>query len=143
MATNEIAIFAAGCFWGIQAYFDEVPGVHSTVVGYIGGHTDNPTYEKVCMHNTGHAEALQLEFDPKKISYRDLLRHFFRMHDPTQVNRQGPDVGDNYRSAIFYLTDEQKKQAEATRDTTQKNFKRQCLFFGRIFGDNLRLHKTC
>lgn len=118
--TNK-AILAAGCFWGVQAYFDQVPGVVKTVVGYTGGHTPKPTYDQVCMHNTGHAEAVQIEFDPAKISYRDLLRQFFRMHDPTQLNRQGPDVGDNYRSAIFYMTDQQKKQAELVRDMVQKD----------------------
>jgi methionine-S-sulfoxide reductase len=119
---THTAIFAAGCFWGVQAYFDEVPGVSNTVVGYIGGHTSDPTYEQVCMHTTGHAEALQLQFDPSVISYRDLVRHFFRMHDPTQVNRQGPDVGDNYRSAIFYLNDEQKQQAQEVKDASQGTF---------------------
>lgn len=117
------AIFAAGCFWGVQAYFDEVPGVSNTIVGYIGGHTDNPTYEQVCMHTTGHAEALQLEFDPEVVSYYDLVRHFFRMHDPTQVGRQGPDVGDNYRSAIFYLDDQQRKAAEEVKVMLSPQFK--------------------
>lgn len=111
----ETAIFAAGCFWGVQAYFDQVPGVVRTTVGYTGGHLANPTYEQVCSHTTGHAEATKIEFDPSIVSYQILLKHFFRMHDPTQVNRQGPDVGDNYRSAIFYLTDKQKEQAEKLR----------------------------
>jgi methionine-S-sulfoxide reductase len=119
---SQKAIFAAGCFWGVQAYFDEVPGVLKTDVGYTGGTTKDPTYEQVCMHTTGHAEALELEFDPKKITFRDLVRHFFRMHDPTQLNRQGPDVGDNYRSAIFYNDAEQKRQAEEVRGMVQKDF---------------------
>jgi len=109
---NETAIFGAGCFWGGQFYFDEVPGVLETEVGYIGGHVDNPSYELVCTHTTGHAEATKIVYDPAKISYTTLLKHFFRMHDPTQLNRQGPDVGDSYRSAIFYLDEGQKAAAQ-------------------------------
>jgi methionine-S-sulfoxide reductase len=108
----ESAIFAAGCFWGVQYYFDQVPGVVATEAGYTGGNVKAPTYEQVCTHTTGHAEAVRLTFDPEKITYKTLLAHFFRMHDPTQLNRQGPDVGDSYRTAIFYLTDEQKHAAE-------------------------------
>jgi len=106
------ATFGAGCFWGVQAYFDKLEGVEKTTVGYTGGHAENPTYEGVCSHSTGHAEAIEIEFDEKQISYKELLSHFFKIHDPTQKNRQGHDVGDNYRSAIFYHGASQKKQAE-------------------------------
>jgi len=108
----EKALFAAGCFWGVQYYFDEVPGVTKTTVGYTGGHKDNPTYWEVASRKTGHAEAILIEFDPSKVSYKTLLMQFFRMHDPTQLNRQGPDVGDEYRSAIYYFNDDQKMAAE-------------------------------
>ncbi len=108
----ETAILAAGCFWGVQYYFDQVPGVIESEVGYIGGDIENPSYIMVCYNDTHHAEAISIKFDPKKISYETLLKHFFRMHNPTQLNRQGPDVGDQYRSAIFYQNDAQKSAAE-------------------------------
>lgn len=123
MVKTQTAVLAAGCFWGVQAYFDQVSGVITTTVGYSGGHVPHPTYEQVCMHNTGYAETTKIDFDPEHISYTDILRHFFRMHDPTQVGGQGPDIGDNYRSVIFYLTDEQKKIAETVRAEQQPTFK--------------------
>jgi methionine-S-sulfoxide reductase len=118
---QQQAIFAAGCFWGVQDYFDQVPGVIETEVGYTGGHVDHPSYEAVCSHTTGHAEAVKVVYDPERVSYKTLLKHFFRMHDPTQLNRQGPDIGDNYRSAIFYSSDEDKKSAQAVIDELNKS----------------------
>lgn len=106
------AIFAAGCFWGVQAAFDAVPGVISTQVGYIGGTTPNPDYRQVCGGTTGHAEAVEVTYDTNKVSYQKLLDVFFNAHNPTTLNRQGPDIGEQYRSAVFYLTPEQKEEAE-------------------------------
>ncbi len=106
------AIFAGGCFWGMEYYFKEAKGVTSTSVGYIGGSMENPRYEQVSSHKTGHAEALEVVFDPARTTYEELARLFFEIHDPTQVNRQGPDVGSQYRSEVFYLDDEQKAVAE-------------------------------
>ncbi|HVC36620.1 MAG TPA: peptide-methionine (S)-S-oxide reductase MsrA [Candidatus Dormibacteraeota bacterium] len=121
----EQAILAAGCFWGVQFYFDQIPGVIKTTVGYTGGKTKDPNYEQVCSQTTGHAEAVKLEFDSQKVSYKTLLKHFFRMHDPTQLNRQGQDIGHNYRSAIFYLSPAQKKMAKEVLNSQQKSLDRQ------------------
>ena len=109
---TERAIFAGGCFWGVEYMLGKVDGVKSIRSGYIGGHTENPTYEQVCSHKTGHAEAVEVEFDPSKVSYETLARLFFEIHDPTQLDGQGPDLGDQYRSEIFYTTPEQKEVAE-------------------------------
>jgi len=109
---KDTAIFAGGCFWGMEYYFENKKGVISTQVGYIGGHVDNPSYEQVCMHTTGHIEALEVVFNPSEISYEDLTKLFFEIHDPTQVDRQGPDIGEQYKSAIFYRDEEQKAIAE-------------------------------
>lgn len=117
--SNEQALFGAGCFWGVQYYFDQVPGIIETTVGYSGGHTANPTYEEVCTHTTGHAEVIKIVFDPQQVSYQTLVRHFFRLHDPTQLNRQGPDIGDSYRSAAYYYSDQQKTVIERIRQEVQ------------------------
>jgi peptide-methionine (S)-S-oxide reductase len=113
MNTNlQTATLAGGCFWCLEAVYDEIKGVHSVDSGYAGGHMDNPTYRAVCNGDTGHAEVIQVHFDPNVVSYRDLLNVFFAIHDPTTLNRQGADVGTQYRSAIFYHDEEQKKIAE-------------------------------
>ncbi|HET9912994.1 MAG TPA: peptide-methionine (S)-S-oxide reductase MsrA [Anaerolineales bacterium] len=111
-ANLQTATLAGGCFWCLEAVYDELKGVHSVESGYAGGHVDNPSYREVCNGNTGHAEVVQIRFDPSVISYRDLLNVFFTIHDPTTLNRQGADIGTQYRSAVFYHDEEQKKIAE-------------------------------
>jgi peptide-methionine (S)-S-oxide reductase len=120
----EIAYFALGCFWGPERKFWQIDGVYTTAVGYQGGFTENPTYEEVCSARTGHAEAVLVVFDPAKVSYRDLLKLFWENHDPTQGMQQGNDVGTQYRSAIFYANDEQKKIAEESRDMYEAELKK-------------------
>lgn len=109
------ATFAAGCFWGVEYAFSQIPGVKATRVGFMGGHVDNPSYRRVCMGDTNHAEVVQLRYDPQQVSYETLVKFFFLSHDPTTMNRQGPDVGTQYRSTIFYYTLEQKQIAEKVK----------------------------
>jgi peptide-methionine (S)-S-oxide reductase len=113
MTESARATFGGGCFWCVEAAFEELEGVTSVTSGYAGGHVENPSYEAVCRENTGHAEVVQVEYDPGAISYEELLEVFFAVHDPTQLNRQGPDVGSQYRSIVLYHDDEQRTQAEA------------------------------
>jgi peptide-methionine (S)-S-oxide reductase len=117
----EKATFAAGCFWGVEESFRSLAGVLSTRVGYCGGQTDQPTYRDVCRGDTGHAEALEISFDPALISYQQLLEHFWNSHDPTQLNRQGPDIGSQYRSVIFYHSEEQRLAAEESADRLERS----------------------
>jgi peptide-methionine (S)-S-oxide reductase len=113
------ATFGAGCFWGVEAAFRRLDGVTATRVGYTGGQTDNPSYEQVCSHTTGHAEVVEVTYDPDRVPYEQLLAVFWAEHDPTQLNRQGPDVGDQYRTAIFLHDDEQRAAAAESRDRVQ------------------------
>ena len=116
---HKTAYFAAGCFWGVEAIFSEVDGVIQTTVGYMNGDTDNPTYEEVCYKETGHAEAVEVTYDPNTISYESLCHLFWRLHDPTTLNRQGPDVGSQYRSGVFYQSEEEQRIATAVMQQAQ------------------------
>ena len=118
---TQFATFGAGCFWGVEATFANVPGVTATSVGYTGGSAENPTYQAVCRGGTGHTEAVRVEFDPDKVSFEALLETFWACHDPTQLHRQGPDVGYQYRSAIFCEDDQQRIEAEASRDRMDRS----------------------
>src|SRR5437588_11328885 len=120
---TEKATFGAGCFWGVEEAFRKLKGVSDTAVGYAGGTKDNPTYEDVCTDQTGHAEVVHVEYDPTQVSYGQLLQTFFANHDPTTKNRQGPDVGTQYRSVVFFYTPEQKAAAEKTKDELEKSGK--------------------
>lgn len=121
MMRIEKATFGAGCFWGIESTFRQVKGVTATTVGYLGGTLKNPTYEDVCTGNTGHAEVVQVEYDPEQVSYDELLAVFWKNHNPTTLNRQGPDVGTQYRSAVFYHNDAQRQAAEASKEQLGRN----------------------
>ena len=118
----EKAIFGAGCFWGVEEYFSKIEGISKTEVGYSGGVTKNPTYESVCQGNTEHVEVLYIEFDQDIISYNNIINHFWKCHDPTTLNRQGPDIGRQYRSAIFYFSEEQRDIAEKSKLDNQEKF---------------------
>ncbi|MAV37691.1 MAG: peptide-methionine (S)-S-oxide reductase [Planctomycetaceae bacterium] len=120
----EKATFAAGCFWGVEHAFQQIPGVQSTAVGYTAGDLENPTYEQVCTDRTGHAEAVQIEYDPGQVSYDQLLDAFWQCHDPTQKNRQGPDVGTQYRTAVYYHSPQQQTTALASKESCQERYDR-------------------
>lgn len=120
---KETALFGAGCFWGVEKILQNIPGVIRTTVGYAGGETANPTYEKICTGTTGHAEVVEIEFDPDQVSYETLLDYFFRLHDPTTKNRQGNDIGSQYRSVIFYQNDRQRDLAIQKKEEIEQSGK--------------------
>ena len=120
--SNMKATFGAGCFWHVEEEFRKVKGVSRTEVGYMGGKKDHPSYEDVCSDKTGHIEVVQLDYDPKTVSYQKLLEVFWKIHDPTQINRQGPDIGTQYKSVIFYHNEEQKKTAQKSKEDEQKKY---------------------
>ena len=120
---HAIAYFAAGCFWGVEAIFQDMEGVIETTVGYMNGRTQNPSYRDICNTDTGHAEAVEVVYDPSQINYASLCRYFWRLHDPTTINRQGPDVGSQYRSGIFYHTEEEREIAQAVKIEAQRHWK--------------------
>jgi peptide-methionine (S)-S-oxide reductase len=122
--TKQTAVFAAGCFWGVEAAFRQLPGVVEAISGYTGGKTANPTYAQVCSDSTGHAEAVRVTFDPASVSYEKLLDVFWQIHDPTTLNRQGPDYGSQYRSAIFVQDEDQRQVAHRSRESEQRNHKK-------------------
>jgi len=123
MRKTDLATFAAGCFWGVEHQFRQLPGVIETTVGYTGGFTENPSYEQVCSHSTGHAEAVLIEFDPTQIQFDALLDVFWNCHSPTEWHRQGPDIGSQYRSAIFYHDEQQRNSAEASKQLLESSGK--------------------
>ena len=120
-----LATFAAGCFWGVEVLFRQIKGVKSTQVGYTDGSHENPTYQDVCSGKTGHAEAIQIEFDPSEVTYEDLLKIFWNNHNPTTINQQGPDIGEQYRSAVFFHTEEQENIAKTLKEKLQDTAKKQ------------------